>query len=57
MPRQSDGMAPWLTFRVFRIPLVYTATVLCSACALLPFIPTYVIALPPCLALSAQVGA
>ncbi|GAB4819140.1 hypothetical protein N2152v2_006186 [Parachlorella kessleri] len=44
----------WLTFRMFALPLTYTATVLCAACALLPFIPTYVVALPPCIALAAQ---
>ena len=46
----------WLTFRMFALPLTYTATVVCAACALLPFIPTYVVALPPCIALAAQVG-
>ena len=46
----------WLTFRMFGLPLAYTAAVLCAACALLPFIPTYVIALPPCLMLGTQVG-
>lgn len=45
----------WLTFRMFGVPLAYTAAVVCAACALLPFIPTYLIALPPCLALGAQV--
>lgn len=49
------GTFTWLTFRMFAVPLAYTATVACAACALLPFIPTYVIALPACAMFVAQV--
>ena len=40
------GGVTWLTFRVWGVPLAYTATLACCALALLPFIPTHVIALP-----------
>eukprot|EP00887_Chlorella_sp_A99_P007660 scaffold20.g7660.t1 len=48
------GGFTWLTFRAFSIPLVYTAAVASAVCALLPFIPTYVVALPGCLLLALQ---
>ncbi|KAL6780470.1 hypothetical protein ACKKBF_B13030 [Auxenochlorella protothecoides x Auxenochlorella symbiontica] len=48
------GVFTWLTFRVFGVPLAYTAAVLSAVCALLPFIPTYAVALPGSGLLAAQ---
>ena len=48
------GCFSWITFRVMGLPLTYTASVASAACALLPFVPTYAVALPGCVVLLAQ---
>ncbi|EFN55069.1 hypothetical protein CHLNCDRAFT_134947 [Chlorella variabilis] len=48
------GCFSWITFRVMNLPLTYTASVASAACALLPFVPTYAVALPGCAVLLAQ---
>jgi hypothetical protein len=48
------GCFSWITFRVMGLPLTYTASVASAVCALLPFVPTYAVALPGCVVLLAQ---
>ncbi|KAI3438020.1 hypothetical protein D9Q98_000463 [Chlorella vulgaris] len=48
------GCFSWITFRVMGLPLTYTSSVAAAACALLPFVPTYAVALPGCAVLLAQ---
>lgn len=50
----AHGLYTWLTFRALNVPMAYTASVASSAFALLPFVPTYAVALPGSLAVAAQ---
>ena len=42
------GLFAWVTFRIFNAPLAYTSAVASAAFSLLPFVPTYSVALPSC---------
>ena len=48
------GLFAWLTFRMFGAPLAYTSAVASAAFALLPFVPTYSVALPGCAVVAFQ---
>jgi hypothetical protein len=48
------GLFAWVTFRIFGAPLGYTTSVASAAFALLPFIPTYSVALPGCVVVALQ---
>ena len=48
------GLFSWITFRIFGAPLAYTTSVASAAFALLPFVPTYSIALPGCAVVALQ---
>ena len=49
------GIFTWLTFRMAGLPLVYLASVSSSACALLPLIQAWMIAIPAAVWLILQV--
>jgi predicted PurR-regulated permease PerM len=48
------GLFAWVTFRIFGAPLAYTTSVASAAFALLPFVPTYSVALPGCAVVALQ---
>lgn len=48
------GMFTWVTYRALRVPLAYTSATASAAFALLPFIPTYSVALPGCAMVALQ---
>jgi predicted PurR-regulated permease PerM len=48
------GLFAWITFRIFGAPLAYTTSVASAAFALLPFVPTYSVALPGCAVVALQ---
>lgn len=48
------GLFAWLTFRVAGAPLAYTSAVASAAFALLPFVPTYAVAIPGCAVMALQ---
>lgn len=48
------GLFAWVTFRIFGAPLAYTTSVASAAFALLPFVPTYSVALPGCVVVALQ---
>ncbi|KAK9806751.1 hypothetical protein WJX72_001428 [[Myrmecia] bisecta] len=44
----------WLTFRAFGVPFAYFGTLVCGVCAMLPLIPSWVVAVPAALQLVFQ---
>ena len=50
----AHGLYTWLTFRALQVPMAYTASVASAAFALLPFVPTYAVAVPGSVLVAAQ---
>jgi hypothetical protein len=48
------GLLSWLSFRALRAPVPYASAAASAAFSLLPFVPTYAVALPGVAALAAQ---